>query len=156
MSMPYCPEAINALRHAAARNIRAAEIQASLGWDGDMLARVCRRHQIDIAGAIPPSPKIAPPKPVLAAKDPLKAFAGKMSGMAGIMLLALVRRPIGEVVKTVDMGITSNNPGRAMAYANKLMQQTYLPWVIESVFSEQRSLAGYRLIRTDDGEGWAP
>lgn len=155
MSMPYCPEAINALRHAAARNIRAAEIQASLGWDGQMLERVCKKHQIDIIGAIPATPKIEPPKPQISARDPVRAFAGRMSGMAGTILLALTRAPLGAVVKTIDMGIISKNPGRAIAIANKLLEREGLPWVIES-FRPKSHDGGYRLVKTDGGNGWAP
>lgn len=155
MSMPYCPEAINALRHAAARNIRAAEIQASLGWDGEMLERVCRKHQIDIVGAIPATPKIEPPKASLDTRDPLRAFAGRMSGMAGVMLLALTKSPLGALVKVSDMGINSKNPGRAMACANNLLRLEGLPWVIEGVRTRTPE-GGYRLIKTDDGQGWAP
>jgi hypothetical protein len=73
--------------------------------------------------------------------------------MAGMMLLALTRRPIGQAVTTADMGVVTANPGRAMGQANKLLRLAGHDWAIESV---REPGGGYRLVRTDGGDGWAP
>ncbi len=57
MPVPYTMEAVAALRHAAATQTSAAEIQQLLGWDNSMLVRVCRKHGIDmVVPAVPTSP----------------------------------------------------------------------------------------------------
>lgn len=52
-AVPYTRDAVKALRFAAAKDVPAAEILDSFGWDAAMLTRVCRTHGIDLIIARP-------------------------------------------------------------------------------------------------------
>lgn len=67
MAIPYTREALEALRHAAASNTPAAEIQQYLGWDTATIARRCKDHGIDLliplATAMGAHDDVPPPAP---------------------------------------------------------------------------------------------
>lgn len=157
MAIPYTPEAVAALRHAAAKNIPAIEVQQQLGWDGAFLARVCQKHKIDIAGIVPSTPQIyVPPPPPLRVdmKDRLRVFAGELSGNAGLMLVRLIRYPVGDVVAAEGMGLSGSVTTAAQRKINSSLKRAGLPWRVDSV---RRGIhaSGYRLVKCDDGEARA-
>lgn len=85
MPVPYTRDAVKALRHAAATNISAAEIQQLFGWDAAKLTRVCRTHEIDIVdirgcASLAASECVAPPldsSPCIA--SPLDAILARLT-----------------------------------------------------------------------------
>lgn len=60
-AVPYTRDTVKALRFAAAKNVPAAEILDSFGWDAAMLARVCRTHGIDLIIARPADSAVVAP-----------------------------------------------------------------------------------------------
>lgn len=155
MPVPYTIEAVKALFHAESTRTPSAEIQQLLGWDGAMLARVCRKHGVGLIGAVADVPYVPPPPPRFAVRDPLRTFAGAMNGYAGILLTRLVRRHLGEVVTSTELEIESSNCSAAKTRANKLLKAAGLPWMIERVSRNREHEHGYRLVRTDGGDARA-
>lgn len=63
MRVPYTPDAVKAIRHAANDGQSRGDVQVAFGWDAGMLDRVCRQHGIELRAGEPP--KVEPARSVL-------------------------------------------------------------------------------------------
>lgn len=158
MPISYTPAALAMLRAAADRSTPRAEVQRLLGWDNTMLAAVCRKHGIDLVGAIPPSQPISSPVvrslPVVSERNQLRALANTMSGGASaIMLQRIIRYPIGEIVPSAHLGVDGRNASSCRYHINNVLRKANLPFAVEGVTRGYDG--GYRLVRSEDVDGAA-
>lgn len=145
---PYTPEAVAALRSAAARNIPAEEIAQQLGWDAARVARVCATHRIDLLGLhARPATGMAVARTVPRRNphaDDLGGFCDALPAKTAQLLRALLRHPLGTRVTEHETGLTSATISAARGRINLRLARDGLPYRIEA---RQGSNQGYWLER---------
>lgn len=147
MPVPYSRESIAALRHAERTRTPAEEIQRHLGWDGDMLARICRKHGIEIFGTAVNASPLEPLPPVAA--DPIEVVRtiSKLTPLQ-TQIFRIFQRHAGQLIKGTHIadllgkeGVRSL--GITIASLGRHLERMHLGYRIES---QKGPCGGYRLV----------